>query len=309
MGNAPDDDRATGLGSRADVRDFLVSRRARITPDRVGLPSAGRRRVPGLRREEVAVLAGVSIEWYTRLEKGHIKGVSDDVLAAVARALQLDDDERTYLLNVARAARTADRTRSAGPPPRLPPNIQWILDSMTLSAAVVLSGRQDILAVNPLGRALYSPVFDSGVTRDRGHANLVRYHFTDPGAREFSGNWHATADVLVASLRAAAGRNPHETEFQELVGELSASSPEFRTRWAAHNILIHCHGTKIYRHPDVGQLSLSCQSMKLPLVDQEAELMCATAEPGSTSEDQLKLLASWAASERQPAEPIDQGGW
>jgi len=308
MSSAAEDDPVTRLGSRADVRDFLVSRRARITPDQAGLPVVGRRRVPGLRREEVAVLAGVSIEWYTRLEKGHIKGVSDDVLEAVARALQLDDDERTYLLNVARAARAGVRTRGERPTPQVPPNIQWILDSMTLSAAVVLSGRQDILAINPLGRALYSPVFDSSTTRDHGEANLVRYHFTDPGARDFSGNWHATADLLVASLRAAAGHNPRETQFQDLVGELSAVSPEFRTRWAAHNILIHCHGIKIYRHPDVGQLSLTCQSMKLPLADQEAELMCVTAEPGSAAEDQLKLLASWAASPRQPAGPNDRHG-
>ncbi len=220
-------------GSRADVRDFLVSRRARITPGQAGLPSSGRRRVPGLRREEVAVLAGVSIEWYTRLEKGHIKGVSDDVLEAVARALRLDDDERAYLLGMARAARApgaTGRTRRAGPAPQLPPNIQWILDSMTLSAAVVINGYQDILAVNPLARALYAPVFGSATTRERGQANLARYHFTDPGARDFSGNWHDTADLLVASLRAAAGRNPRETEFEDLVAELSAASPEFRTR-------------------------------------------------------------------------------
>ena len=300
----------TRAGSRADVRDFLVSRRARITPDQAGLPAGGRRRVPGLRREEVAVLAGVSIEWYTRLEKGHIKGVSDEVLEAVARALQLDDDERAHLLGLARVARAPQatgRTGGAGPAVQLPPNIQWILDSMTLSGAVVITGSQDILAVNPLARALYAPVFDSGTTRDRGPANLARYHFTDPGAREFSGNWDDTADLLVASLRAAAGRHPHEAGIQDLVAELSAASPGFRTRWAAHDILIHCRGVKVYRHPVVGELSLACQSLTLPIADRDAELMCVTAEPGSAAEDQLKLLASWAAS-RQPAERTDQRG-
>ncbi|HEY4454629.1 MAG TPA: helix-turn-helix transcriptional regulator [Pseudonocardiaceae bacterium] len=281
------------LPTRADVRDFLVSRRARISPDEVGLPSSGRRRVAGLRREEVAVLAGVSIEWYTRLEKGHVKGVSEDVLEAVARALRLDDGERAYLLDLARAARAGGRLRGTAPEPLLPPNIQWLLNSMTLSAAVVINGRQDILAVNPLARALYSPVFDSSASRDRGHPNLARFHFTDPGAREFSGNWDATADILVASLRAAAGRNPREAQFQDLIAELSAASPEFRDRWSAHNILASCHGTKIYRHPDVGELSLDTQSMRLPITDQEVELMCATAKPASAAEDKLKLLASW----------------
>jgi transcriptional regulator with XRE-family HTH domain len=269
-----------------DVRDFLVSRRARITPRQAGLPESGRRRVPGLRREEVAVLAGVSIEWYTRLEKGHIKGVSDDVLEAVARALRLDAEERAYLLDLARAARSAGATAVARPP-GLPREIQWMIDSMTLSAAVVLSARQDFLAVNPLARALFSPVLDAG------HTNLARYHFTDPASRDFSGNWDATADILAASLRAAAARGPQDTEFQDLIGDLSAASPDFRTRWEAHNILLHCRGTKIYRHPDVGELTVETQSMKLPIPGQEAELMCATAEPGSPAEEKLKLLASW----------------
>lgn len=191
------------MDNRDDIRDFLASRRARITPEQVGLPpGGGRRRVPGLRREEVAVLAGVSTDWYTRLEKGHISGVSEDVLEAVARALQLDDAERTYLFDLARAARPTKRT-----PPRrrkqakVRPRVQWMLDSMTSSAAFVRNGRMDILAINPLGRALYSPMF----VDERKPANLARFHFLDPSAQDFVPDWDGAANITVALLRAEAG--------------------------------------------------------------------------------------------------------
>ncbi|WP_033345781.1 helix-turn-helix transcriptional regulator [Catenuloplanes japonicus] len=278
--------------TRADVRDFLISARSRITPHDAGLPAAGRRRVPGLRREEVAVLAGISTDWYTRLEKGSIDKVSDDVIGAVARALRLNDEERVYLFALARAARQTGKGVSRPREPQPPSQLQWMLDSMTLAAAMISDARQDILAVNALGRALHAPVFDSPTTREHGHANLARYHFLDPGAPDFYGDWHATADMLTASLRAEAGRDPHNTRLRHLVGELSTRSPEFRTRWAAHDIRIHISGTKTFQHPAVGRLTLSYHSMDLPTPapSPQQHVCVCTAEPGSTAEDQLRLL-------------------
>ncbi|GGP81377.1 helix-turn-helix transcriptional regulator [Saccharothrix coeruleofusca] len=291
-------------GNRADVREFLISRRARISPEQVSLPVTGRRRVPGLRREEVAMLAGVSVDWYTRLEKGHISGVSQEVLEAVARVLRLDDEERVYLFDLAHAARPARRTPAAAAP--LPPNVQWLLDSMTLSTAMVTNERHDVLAANPLARALYAPLFGSATTRESGHANLVRYHFLDPGARDFYGDWNLTADMLVASLRTEAGRNPHDIETRGLVGELTTASADFRARWNTHNILIHVRGTKLFRHPEAGRLSLSYYSLGLPVSVGETRHMCVcTAEPGSADEDKLTLLASLAASPPHQADAAE----
>ncbi|GAA3634672.1 helix-turn-helix transcriptional regulator [Kineosporia mesophila] len=290
------------VNNRASVRDFLMSRRARITPAQAGLPVSGHRRVPGLRREEVAVLAGVSSEWYARLEKGHIAEVSYDVLDAVARALRLDDEERIYLFDMARAARADEPGRACGPRPAtdLPPTVQWLLDSMALSSAMVSNKRLDVLAVNPLGRALYSPMLESPTTHEHGQANLARYHFADPGSHDFYGNWHVTADVLVGLLRTEAGRDHCDTGITDLVTELSQVSPEFRTRWAAHNVVIHNRGTKLFRHPTAGPLTLAYHSMNLPISVQEAEMLTVcTAEPGSADEDRLRLLASWSAPQTQ----------
>jgi len=285
------------VDNRSDIREFLASRRARITPEQAGLlPGAGRRRVAGLRREEVAVLAGVSTDWYTRLEKGHIAGVSEDVLEAVARALQLDEAERTYLFDLARAARPAraPRRRSNAP---VPPRVQWMLDSMTDSAAFVANGRLDIVAANTLARALYSPVFDE----PRWRANIARFQFLDPRARDYHVDWDAAANVTVALLRTDAGRDPYDRDLRELVGELSTVSEEFRTRWASHNVRLHHAGAKQFRHPAVGTLEVVFHSFDVAGVDQGKLVMTVyTAEPGSPNEDGLKLLASWAAS-HQPA--------
>ncbi|MBC7273999.1 MAG: helix-turn-helix domain-containing protein, partial [Streptomyces sp.] len=201
---------ADDTDNRSAIRSFLVSRRAKLTPEQVGLPTGGRRRVPGLRREEVAVLAGVSIEWYTRLEKGHISGVSEEVLHAVAQALRLGEDEHTYLFDLARAARP-----TRGRPPRrkdaeVPPSVQWMLDGMTMTPAFVRSGRMDLVASNPLCRALYAPMFDSDTTDERGHASFPRYFFLDPGSHRFFVDWEAGARISVAMLRAEAGRDPHD---------------------------------------------------------------------------------------------------
>ncbi|ATQ29122.1 XRE family transcriptional regulator [Rhodococcus ruber] len=292
-----------GVDNRADIRSFLATRRARLTPQQVGLPAGGgRRRVPGLRREEVAVLAGVSTEWYTRLEKGHIGGVSEDVLEAVARALQLDEAERTYLFDLARAARPTHRAPRARKQAQVRPRVQWMLDSMTASAAFVRNGRMDILATNALGRALYSPLF----TDDRRPANIARFQFLDPGAQDYFPDWDGAANVTVALLRAEAGRDPHNKDLRHLVGELSTLSEEFRTRWAAHDVRIHHAGSKQFNHPVVGPLDLVYHSLDLAADDHWVlDLTIYTAEPATASEDRLKVLASWAAT-HLPAHPATE---
>ncbi len=283
--------------NRADIRDFLARRRAQLTPEQVGLPTSGRRRVPGLRREEVAVLAGVSTDWYTRLEKGHISGVSESVLEAVARALQLDDAERTYLFDLARAAARPARTPQRRSRDQVQPRVQWMLDTMTGSAAFVANGRLDILATNALGRALHSPMF----VDERRPANFARFQFLDPRAHDFDPDWEGAATITAALLRAEAGRRPHDTQLRELIGELSTVSAEFRTRWAAHDVRIHHDGAKQFHHPVVGTLGLSYRTLDLPTEDRSAlRLTVYTAEPGSPSEDGLTLLASWATTTALP---------
>jgi transcriptional regulator with XRE-family HTH domain len=284
-------------GNRGEIRDFLVSRRAKITPQQAGLPTGTRRRVAGLRREEVAVLAGVSTEWYTRLEKGHIGGVSEDVLDAVARALRLDDDERTYLFALARSSRRTSRTASRRRDVEVPPQVQWMLDSMTMSSAFLRNGRTDIVAANALARALLAPMYDSDTTDQRGRPNLARFIFLDPGARDFYVDWDAAAGATAALLRAEVAREPRDRALRELIGELSTLSPEFRTWWAAHDVLIRHAGIKRLRHPEAGHLELTFQSLDLPISGRALhDLIIYTAEPGTASEDRLKLLAIWSAT-------------
>ncbi|RSM91480.1 XRE family transcriptional regulator [Kibdelosporangium aridum] len=291
--------------NRSDIRDFLATRRAKITPEQVGLPTTGRRRVPGLRREEVAVLAGVSTEWYTRLEKGHISGVSEDVLDAVAQALQLDEDERTYLFDLAKAARPDHRTPPRRKDAEVPPRVQWMLDSMTMSSAFVRNGRMDLVADNPLARALHAPMFRSETTSKHGRANIARYIFLDPSAQHFYVDWDAATVTTAALLRAEAGREPHDRALRELVGELSTLSSEFRTQWASHDVRIHHDGIKRLRHPEVGDLELTYQSLNLPLSNRAVhDLTIYTAEPGTASEDRLKVLASWTATQSRSTATI-----
>ncbi|MFD7712323.1 helix-turn-helix transcriptional regulator [Streptomyces sp. NPDC059786] len=293
----PSEDRSGDpTDNRSEIRDFLVSRRAKLAPERVGLPTGRRRRVPGLRREEVAALAGVSTEWYTRLEKGHIGGVSEDVLEAVARALLLDEDERTYLLDLARAARPARRGSHRRKDVRIPPSVQWMVDSMTMAPAFVRTGRLDIVASNALCRALYSPMFDSDTTGDRGCANFSRYFFLDPGSRDFFVDWEDGARATVAVLRAEAGRESHDRALRELVGELSTLSHDFRTMWASHDVRIRHEGSKRLNHPEVGRLEMTFRHLNLPLPQRAVhDLIIYAAEPGTPSEDHLRLLASWTA--------------
>jgi transcriptional regulator with XRE-family HTH domain len=283
--------------NRADIRDFLASRRAKLQPEQVGLPAGNRRRVPGLRREEVAVLAGVSPEWYSRLEKGNISGVSDDVLLAVSRALQLSDEECQYLFELARAARPMRRAPSRRKEVGVEAPVQWLLDSITMSAAFLLNGSLDVVASNQLARALHAPMFAGETTTEHGHANFARFHFLEPAAREFYVDWEAGAAATAALLRAEAGRAPNDSSLRALVGELSMLSPEFRTLWASHDIRFRHEGIKRLRHPVVGDLELTYQPLTLPILPQEMHrLSVYTAEPGTTYEERIKLLASWAAS-------------
>ena len=287
--------RAPTLGAvtaSSDVREFLVSRRARITPEQAGLGAfGGRRRVPGLRREEVATLAGISIEYYTQLERGNARGASADVLDAVARALQLDDAERAHLFDLTRAA-TSGRAAPLRPSQRrVRQTVQAVLDAITDTPAIVRNGRLDILATNTLGRALYSQVLDSPA----GPPNLARFAFLDPRAGEFFGEWEKDSSYCVALLRAAAGRDPYDRELSDLVGELSTRSDAFRARWASHNVKYHRTGIKEVHHPLVGDLSLQSEPLELP-GDPGQVLVVYTAEPGSPTRDALNLLASWVGS-------------
>jgi transcriptional regulator with XRE-family HTH domain len=277
---------------KSEIRQFLTSRRARITPDQVGLPIYGaNRRVPGLRREEVAMLAGVSVDYYTRLERGNIAGVSESVLEALARALQLDEAERAHLFDLARAAGPTSTRRRRPVPKQIRPGVQRILDAMTAAPAIVQNGRLDILASNRLGRALYSELF-----RDPARpVNHARFTFLDSRARDFYADWERAANDGVALLRAEAGRDPYDRALTDLVGELSTLSEEFRTRWAAHDVRLHQTGAKRFQHPVVGDLSLAFEMMELA-ADPGLNLLAYSAEAGSSSEEGLTLLGTWAAT-------------
>ncbi|GAA2628692.1 helix-turn-helix transcriptional regulator [Paractinoplanes durhamensis] len=280
------------MDNRAEIRDFLTSRRGKITPSQAGLPDFGsRRRVSGLRREEVAMLAGVSVDYYTRLERGNLSGVSDSVLEALARALQLDDAERIHLLDLARTANATistvrGRRRTSA---SLRPGVQQVLDSMTMSPAYVRNGRLDILGVNALGRAVFSPLF-------AGPPNLARFIFLDAAAQEFYLDWEELAGDVVALLRAEAGRDPYDKKLSDLVGELSTRSEVFRSWWAVHNVRLHATGVKRLHHPEVGDLTLGYESMELT-ADTGLRLNAYHASPGSPEFDALRLLASWTAPE------------
>ena len=284
------------MTDRDDIKGFLASRRAKLTPDTVGLPISARPRVPGLRREEVAVLAGVSTEWYTRLEKGHIGEVSEEVLDAVAEALRLDDDERTYLHDLARAAKPAHRKAVRRRDVPLAPQVQWMLDSITMSAAFVRNGRLDVIGSNALCRALHAPMFAGPTTAEHGKPNFARYHFLDDASKDFFVDWEAGAAATVALLRPEAGREPHDKVLRELVGELSTASPEFSAYWASHDIRIRHEGIKRLQHPEVGEIELTYQSVDLPTGRRARhDLSFYTAEPGTSHEERLELLASLAA--------------
>jgi len=284
-----------GIDVRNEIRDFLSSRRARLTPDEVGMPSfgGGVRRVPGLRRHEVAMLAGVSVDYYTRLERGSLKGVSDSVLEGLAGALQLDEDERVHLFDLARLANAGVKVMHRNVPTRVRPGLQRLLDAITGAPAWVRNERGDVVATNELGRALYAPMF-AGPGRP---VNTARFTFLDPAAREFFPDWSTTAREAVAVLRAAAVANPCEPGLVTLVGELSTRSEEFRGWWAAHDVRMHRRGGKRIAHPIVGELQLDFEALEL-VADPGLTMFTYSAEPGSESERSLALLGTWAATER-----------
>ncbi|GAB1513159.1 helix-turn-helix transcriptional regulator [Actinophytocola sp. KF-1] len=282
--------------NRAEVREFLVSRRAKLTPSDVGLPEAGRRRVPGLRRGEVAVLAGVSIEYYAKLERGDIAGASSSVLQAIAQALRLDDTERAHLFDLARAAdgipASGRRRRRAAAQSASRPSLRWALDAFTDGIAFVRDARQDMLATNALGRVFYSPLIGDGGRVP----NLARFQFLDPAARDFYPDWDLFAHMCVGIMRAEAGRDPHDRGLQDLVGELSTQSATFRTLWGAHDVRTHGTGTKRFHHPDVGELVLAYEELAVT-AEPGLVVMLYTAAPGSPSAEKLRLLAALAADQ------------
>ena len=290
------------MDNRNEVREFLASRRAKVTPEQVGVATLGdQRRVPGLRRGEVAQLAGVSIEYYTRLERGNLAGVSDSVLDALAGALRLDEAERDHLFDLARtAARSGARRPKQALPKTVRPAVQRILDAMTAAPAFVRNGRLDIVAINALGEALYCTVYSSASRP----VNLARFAFLDPRATTLYPDWNDAANTTVALLRTEAGRNSFDKGLTDLVGELSTRSEEFRTRWAAHDVRLHRTGVKHFDHPVVGRLDLAFEAMELS-ADTGLTLTAYSAEPGSSSEDGLRLLASWSATNHRARDAAD----
>jgi transcriptional regulator with XRE-family HTH domain len=280
------------VDNRDEVKAFLSSRRAKITPERAGLVDYSRnRRVPGLRRSEVADLAGVSVEYYSQLERGNLRGVSDSVLESLTRALQLDEAERAHLIYLARAAGPGARGRRRPRAQQVRPTVVRIVQGMTEVPAFVQNGRLDILAANSLAEALFAPVFADPVRP----ANHARFNFLDPRARSFWMDWERAADDSVAMMRSEAGRDPYDKGLTELVGELSTHSAAFRVRWAAHEVRLHRTGLKHINHPVVGELHLPYEVMELP-ADPGQFLVAFAAEAGTPADDALRVLASWSAT-------------
>jgi transcriptional regulator with XRE-family HTH domain len=285
------------VGTRNEIQEFLTSRRARITPEQAGLPAYGsNRRVAGLRREEVALLAGISAEYYTRLERGNAAGVSDSVLEGLARALQLDEAERSHLFHLVRTSGTAAPARRRPAQERVRLTVQRILDTMADTPAFVRNARLDILAANRFGHAFYSELFADPVRP----VNTARFLFLNPRAAEFFADWDTIANDAVGVLRAQAGRDPYDRRLSDLIGELSTRSDEFRVRWAAHNVKLNRTGVKHFRHPLVGELALDFESLELP-GDPGQSVLVYTAEPASPTRERLDLLASWTSTSQRPA--------
>lgn len=287
-----------GVDNRAEVREFLTTRRAKISAQQARLPDLGVRRVQGLRRTEVATLAGISIEYYAKLERGTLGGVSASVLNALARALQLDDAERTHLFDLAHAAdgtnallRPRRRTARRWTPR---PSLQWVLDAITAGPAIVRNGRMDLLATNSLGRTMHSSLYSGDPASP---PNFARYTFLDADSHRFYRDWDLAADTCVAILRTEAGRDPHDKALHDLVGELSTRSEGFRRRWSSHDVRLHGAGTKFFPHSAVGDLDLAYESMDM-VSEPGLTLTVYAAEPASPTADALALLASWAATEQ-----------
>jgi transcriptional regulator with XRE-family HTH domain len=279
------------MDARHEIREFLTSRRAKLQAADVGLPDYGARRVPGLRREEVAVLAGVSVPYYSRLERGDLAGASDSVLDALARALRLDDAERVHLIDLARAVQPLPpqpRRRHAKDAVR--PSVQHVLDAITGAAALLLNDRHDILAANALSRALFLELLDRTE-----RPNFARFIFLDPRARDFYLDWNSVARDVAAALRATAGRTPDDRALSDLVGELSTRSQEFRQAWARHDVRFHNSGIKRLHHSQVGDIELRYEGLEVAS-DTDLTIYVYTADPGTRSAEMLALLGSIAAT-------------
>lgn len=287
---------------RTDIREFLSSRRARITPEQAGLPAyGGKRRVKGLRREEVALLAGVSVDYYVRMERGRLTGASDGVLDALASALQLDEAERDHLFHLARRSGAPAGPRRRRPVLTVRSTLQQVLDAISDAPAWILNGRCDVLAVNQLARALYSPL----LADPRRPANAARFVYLTPeAARNFFVDYDQIANDMAAKLRMEAGRNPHDEELITLVGELSMRSELFRKRWASQDVRLRRSGRKRVHHPTVGQLDLDVESLELP-AEPGLHLNVYTAPAGTPTAEKLGLLASWAATQQTIATELE----
>lgn len=279
-----------------ELREFLATRRARITPEQAGLPTLGHRRVPGLRREEVATLTGVSAEYYTRLERGNASGVSDSVLESLARALQLDDAERAHLYNLIRASTPSARGARRPTASRVRPTVQRLLDRMADVPAFIQSGSLDMLAANTLARALYCDLYDGAALDVRtGIPNHGRFVFLDPRSHELYPDWDKAAGDVVTQLRAEAGRRPDDRELSALIGELSSRSRQFAALWATHNVRWHTTGSKQFHHRVAGDLRLDYEAMAMA-ADPGHTLITFTAPHRSAAEQALTFLASWSGN-------------
>jgi len=282
------------MDNQEEIRQFLTSRRERLTPEQAGIPNygGGRRRVKGLRREEVAMLSGMSTDYYTRLERGNLSGVSEGILEALGRALQLDEAERTHLINLAVTANSSASTTHQRPRAsrraQVRVGVQRILDSISMPA-YVMNGRADIVAANRMGRALFADLYERNPTG----FNFARYIFLDPGSHELFPGWETVARDCVAVLRIEAGRNPYDRGLTDLVGELSTRSEDFRTWWASHDVKFHDTATKTFRHPVAGELELTGEALDLP-GDPGLRLVTYTVEPNSPSEQAIGFLSNWS---------------
>ncbi|WP_159708722.1 helix-turn-helix transcriptional regulator [Arthrobacter sp. 18067] len=284
------------MDNNKDVRDFLMSRRARITPGQAGLTAfSGVRRVPGLKREEVAMLSGVSTEYYARLERGNLRGVSDSVLDSLARALQLDEAERAHLLDLAKAAAPTRASGTGSSRAGVRPSIERILAGMTGTPAYVRNAKMEIIAANSLCLALYTGILSPATMP----LNLARFMFLDPRSKDFFVEWETIADDFAAALRVESGRRPRDRYLNGLIGDLAAGSTEFSTRWARHNVHFHRTARKTLRNPLVGEIELTGDALEVP--GEGLTLIAYTAEPGSNAEEQLAFLASWTAARSSPA--------
>jgi len=277
-----------------ELGEFLRSRRDRVTPEQAGVRGYGRRRVPGLRREELAQLAGVSVTYLTRLEQGQSQHASDAVIDALARALQLDTDERTHLFALARPAPA--RRRRSPRPEQARPGAEQLLHAMGDVPAVLLGRFNDVLAWNRTGHLLVAGHLDAGApARPAERPNLVRQLFLDPHTRDLYADWSAEAALAVASLRYVAGDYVDDPRLAELVGDLSVKSPEFASLWAGHTVKLCTSGTKRFRHPVVGELELDFEVLHLPERDGQ-RVLTHTARPDSPSWAGLRLLAASASA-------------